>query len=299
MSYTYAISGATGNIGHRIVETLLAAGHRVRAMSRSAQNLDPLVKKGAEAFVGSLEDLSFVTDAYQGVDGVFAMIPPNYISEDYRSLQNLIADVHVTAMENTGVSHVVALSSIGAHLREGAGIVLGLHDFEERLTGLIKTNILILRPSYFMENILIQLDVIKNMGVTGSPLDAEVSQPVVSTRDIADLAARRLSTLDFSKHSVEYVLGPRDLSYEEITHILGHAIGKEDLSYVRFPDHEAREGMMNMGMSADIAELMLGLSHGINSGKVLADARRTKTNTSPTTIEEFASEFARAYQAAP
>ena len=148
-----------------------------------------------------------------------------------------------------------------------------------------------------MENIYGQLDIIKNFGVTGSPIAPDVSQPVVATKDIATVASDWLSRLDFKGFKVEYVLGQRNLTYKEITKALSEAIGKTDLSYVQFPSEEAKKGMAQMGIQENVAQLLIELADGINSGQVLSDYRRTVKNSTPTSIEEFAQEFAKAYTA--
>ncbi len=297
MSRTYTITGATGHIGKRITEHLLTSGHRVRAVARTAERLQPLVDQGAEGFDGSLEDADFLIRAYQGSDGVFAMIPPDFQSTDFRAFQNVVAQSHVKAIQSAGVKHVVALSSIGAHLTEGAGIVQGLNDFEQRLSQLQDVNRLILRPAYFMENIHMQMDLIKNMGITGSPLAPDVSQPVVATQDIAAVAARRLSDMVIPGHAIEYVLGQRNLTYVEITQALGNAIGKGDLKYVQFPYEDAHKAMVEMGLTENVAGLLVGLADAINSGSLLNHYTRTPENTTETSIEAFAEEFAAAYHA--
>ena len=45
---TIAVMGASGNIGSRIGEQLLAGGHAVRALGRSAARLAGLKARGAE-----------------------------------------------------------------------------------------------------------------------------------------------------------------------------------------------------------------------------------------------------------
>ena len=297
MDNTYTITGATGNIGHRITEDLLDAGHKVRAVARNVEKLQTLVDKGAEAFSGSLEDTEFLARAYQGSDAVFAMTPPNPQSNDFRAFQNDIAKSHISAIKSAGLKYVVALSSIGAHLTEGAGIVQGLNDFEQHLNNLEDVNMLVLRPAYFMENIYMQMDVIKNMGITGSALAPDVSQPVVATKDIAAVAARRLSDLAIKGHSIEYILGQRNLTYTDITHALGKAIGREDLKYVQFPYEDAHKAMVEMGLTDNIAGLLVSLARAINDGTLFSHYERTAENTTETSIEEFAEEFAAAYAA--
>jgi len=297
MTNTYAITGATGNIGHQITETLLARGHNIRAIARAADKLQSMTDKGAEARSGSVEDTAFLTEAYRGVDGIFAMIPPDSQSDDYRAFQIKVAKSHVAAIKGSGVKKVVALSSIGAHLNEGAGIVQGLHDFEQHLSELNDVNVLVLRPAYFMENIYWQMDVIKNMGICGSPIASDVSQPMVATKDIAAVAANRLSGLEINGHAVEDILGQRNLSYAEVTQALAKALDKDDLNYVQFSYEDARQSMVQMGLTENVADLIVGLAKGINSGDILSHYQRTPENTTETSIEEFAQGVAAAYKA--
>ena len=66
----YVVTGATGNIGKALAETLLAQNKRVRVIGRSADRLQSLVEKGAEPLVGSLDDAAFLTQAFQGASVV-------------------------------------------------------------------------------------------------------------------------------------------------------------------------------------------------------------------------------------
>jgi uncharacterized protein YbjT (DUF2867 family) len=297
MANTYAITGATGNIGHQITKKLMAEGHKVRAIARTAEKLQSITDKGAEARSGSVEDTAFLTEAYRGVDGVFAMVPPDFQSDDYRAFQIKAAKSHVAAIKGSGVKNVVALSSIGAHLTEGAGIVQGLHDFEQHLSELNDVNVLVLRPAYFMENIYLQMDVIKNMGICGSPIAPDVSQPMVATKDIAAVAAGRLARLEIKGHAIEYISGQRNLNYTEVTQALAKALDKDDLKYVQFPYEDARQAMVQMGLTKNLADLLIGLAKAINSGDILSHYQRTPENTTETSIEEFAQGFAAAYKA--
>jgi uncharacterized protein YbjT (DUF2867 family) len=295
MSRTHTVTGATGHTGRVIAETLLDGKHHVRVVGRSKERLQPLVDRGAEAFVGSIDDSKFLAIAYDGADAVFAMIPPHLQASDYVAYADGISKAHVQAIEKTGVKHVVALSSIGAHRPDGNGIVRVLYNFEKDLGRLEGVNVLVLRPSYFMDNLYPQIDVIKAMGFVGTPVAGDVKFPIVHTRDIGRVAAARMAESSFRGHGVEYVLGQRDVSYSEITAILGKAIGKNDLAYVQFPPEQAVVGLQQFGMSANVAGLMVGLAQGVNDGVVLEDCRRSPENTTETSIEQFAEEFARAY----
>lgn len=242
-----------------------------------------------------MKDVSFLTDTFKGADGVFAMIPPEYRSDDFRKHQNEVADGLIAAIKNTGVKNVVALSSIGAHLTEKAGVVQGLHDFEQKLGTLSGTNIKILRPGYFMENLFMEAGIIKQAGVAGSALRGDTRIAVVATKDIANIAAGHLSKLDFGGISIGYILGARDYTYNEITKILGAAIGRPELAYVQFPYPDAKQGIMQAGMSENVADLMNELIEALNNGSAGNAHTRDASNTTPSTVEEFAPIFAHVY----
>lgn len=126
----YVITGATGNIGKRIAENLLARGEEVNVVGRSAERLQPLVDKGATACVGSVEDTAFLTGAFSGCKAAFLMIPPDYQAEDFRGYQNRVGESIANALKDGGLEYVVNLSSLGAHLSERTGPILGLRDQE-------------------------------------------------------------------------------------------------------------------------------------------------------------------------
>jgi uncharacterized protein YbjT (DUF2867 family) len=295
MSCTHTVTGATGNTGRVVTEALLAGGHRVRVVGRSEERLRPFVDKGAEPFVGSVADAAFLTRAYSGADAVYSMIPPNPQSQDFIADADGISKAHVKAIREAGVEHVVALSSIGAHRSDGVGIVRVLYGFEQDLGALDGVNVLMLRPAYFMDNIYPQAELIKAMGIVGSPVAGDISMPVVHTRDVGRVAAAHMADRDFSGKSIEYVLGQRDISYLEITQALGEAIGRPDLRYVQFPAEQAIFGLQQFGLSENVARLLVELAEGVNKGKVTEDYERTSENTTPTSLEDFAKEFAQRF----
>jgi uncharacterized protein YbjT (DUF2867 family) len=208
----YVVTGATGNTGNAIAAALLAAGKKVRVIGRDAKKLEALTTKGAEAAVGNLDDAAFLNKAFVGATAVYAVVPPNYTASNFRAYQNAIADAMEDAVKATGAKYVVTLSSVGAHLTEGAGVVQGLHDMEQKFNRVAGLNVLHLRPSYFMENLFGQIGMIKGMGIVGSAANGDLSFAMVATRDIADVAAKRLIALDFSGSSVQYLLGSRDVT---------------------------------------------------------------------------------------
>lgn len=293
----YVITGATGNTGNIVAENLLAKEKKVRVIGRSKTKLQPLAAKGADVYEGSLEDAAAITNAFKGATAVYAMIPPNPAAADFRSYQNRVGKVLVQAIRDTGVKYVIALSSIGADLAEGHGPIGGLYDFEKSLAALGGVNVLALRPGYFMENQFASVGMIKAMNINGGVVKADLSIPMIATRDIGIYAARRLLALDFDGMSHADIYGPRDLTLRDVTQVLGRAIGKPDLPYVEFSDEDAIAGMVAMGLPRKIAEMYVELSQASNAGLLRHRQPRTTANTLPTSIEDFAQVFATVYNA--
>lgn len=292
----YVIIGATGNIGKVIAETLLAQQTKVRVIGRDPNRLRSLTDRGAEARTGSVRDPAFLKSAFEGATAVFAMIPPNYQASNVRKEQDETGEAIASALQASGVSHVVNLSSVGAELEAGTGPIAGLHQQELRLNRL-KSNVLHLRPTYFMENLMQNIPLIRHMGINGSALRGDLPMPMIATRDIGAAAAARLLKLDFKGHTEALLLGPANLTLTDATRVLGAAIGKPELQYVQFGYEDAVKGMMQAGLSADVARSFVEMSRAMNDGKIF-HYERTPENTTPTTIEQFSKVFAAAYQSA-
>ena len=292
----YVIMGATGNIGSKLANILLDKGEKVKVIGRSAERLKPFVDHGAEAAVGDVSDVEFLTNVFKGADAVFALIPPVYTTNDFRGYYNEIGANIVKSIQESGVKHVLFLSSHGAHLPEKTGPVKGLYDVEQKLNKLDDVNILHLRPTYFMENLLTNIGMIKNMNINGGTIKGDIKFAMIATKDIAPVAADHLLKRDFSGKTVHELLGERDISMDEVTKVLGEKIGKPDLGYVQFSVEDAKKGMMDFGLSDDVSDQMIELERAINDSLFAVNQPRTAKNTTGTSIEEFADFFAEAYE---
>jgi uncharacterized protein YbjT (DUF2867 family) len=293
----YAITGATGNIGGKIADILLAKGEKVRVIGRSAARLQGFVERGAEARVGDLRDGVFVAGAFSGATAVFTMIPPNYGAPDFRAYQSDISVITTDGIARAGVKYVVNLSSQGADLHEGSGPILGLREQEVRFNHIEGLNVLHLRPTYFMENLLMNIPLINRMGIAGSAVHGDLRFAMIATRDIAAVAAERLLRRDFTGRKILDLLGERDLSLNEAIAVIGRRIGMPDLKYVQFLYEDAAKGLMEMGISEDVSSLFMEMCEALNNGLFAVGLARTAENTTPTSIEEFAETFARQLEA--
>jgi uncharacterized protein YbjT (DUF2867 family) len=292
------ITGATGNIGSNLAGLLLAGGRKVRVIGRTRERLAGLEQQGAEPAAGDLGDPAFLTRAFTGAEAVFVMIPPNPAAEDFRAYQRRISEGIVAAVEKSGARYVVDLSSQGAHLPAGTGPIAGLHDHEARLNRLEGVNVLHLRPTYFMENLLMNIGLIRKAGIMGSAVRGDVRFAMIATKDIAAHAAERMAARDFAGKTVQDLLGPRDVSLDEAAAVIGAKLGMPGLRYVAFPYDEAEKGMVAAGLTPDLSRLYIEMSRALNDGRFAVGIRRTPENTTPTSIEEFADLFAQIYRAA-
>ena len=290
----YAVIGASGNTGKRVMEGLLVQDKKVRAIARTAAKLAPLAKKGAQIYEGSIEDTSFLTKALNGVGAVYTMLPPNLTVPDVRAYYGRLGESIVKAIKTTGVKYVVNLSSQGAHLHDKTGPIAGLHDQEQRLNGLEGVNVVHLRAAFFMENLLQNIPIIKAHGIIATPLQGDLQMPMIATRDIGDAATNHLLSLNFHGHIVHDILGPRDVTMNEATRIMGKAIGKPDLRYVQAPYAQAEQAMIAAGLSIGVVHSFIEMYRAFNDG-LIAKPVRTDANTTPTTLEAFATVFATAF----
>jgi uncharacterized protein YbjT (DUF2867 family) len=292
----YVIIGATGNTGSVIVNKLLARGKQVRAVGRKAEHLSQF--KTAEPFVGDITDKKAMNKAFADAEAAYVMIPPNVSVPDFKSYQSEVAEALAQAIEKNEVQYIVTLSSLGADKSEKSGPILGLRHLEERLNRISGLNAMHLRAAYFMENTLGQAEAIKQMGYAAGPLRPELKFPIIATRDIGEFAGDALVQLDFAGQQVQELHGQRDLSYAEITSIIGKAIGKSNLNYVTLTGEQFRDAMMkHMGMSESTANLMEEMAESMDAGYLHPLEARSEKNTTPTSYEAFVKEeFLPAYQ---
>lgn len=297
MSKIITIIGASGRVGSQTVHHLSGKGYTLRLVSRNADKLQQFRNlPGVEIHAGSAKDAAFLSSVMKGSDVVLTMMPADFGVNDVPKHQDELGLATIEAIRNSGVKKILNLSSVGGHTEEKTGIVAGLARQEQRLNALEGVDVLHLRPSYFMENLMNNIGMIKGMNINGSAIAGDHPFPIIATADIARVAAEKLEKADWSGKTVQPLLGPKDYTMNEVTAALAMAIGKPNLPYINFPYDQAREGMKQAGLNDSFAEGYIGLSRGINEG-IFNTEKRDARSTTPTTIETFATTlFKNAYQ---
>ena len=281
-----AITTPTGNIGRSLTKRLLdQGGHEIILLARSPDKLKEEPGRGAKVVQGDLEDAASVKKTTQGADALFFLCPPNFDVPNYRAYYGKIATAGAEAVKANTIKHTVFLSSIGAHLSKGTGPILGLHDTEKTFAQATK-GLTILRPGWFMENHLHQLDSIRGMNSIFMPLSGDITLPMIATADIAERAARIITGPVASQPKIFSLHGPREYSLDECARIIGQGIDKE-VRHVQVTPAQAKEAMIGMGATESVADSMLEMYAGFQVGTITDEVKRSPETTTPTTFETF------------
>ncbi len=281
-----AVTTPTGNIGRALTDRLLKAGAEVTLLVRDPAKVSEFTARGAKALQGSLEDEAYLIEATAGTEALFWLTPPDYATDDLHAHQLKLGKVAAAAIRANKIPHVVNLSSVGAQHESGTGPIKGLH-FVEKMLDEVATNIVHLRPAFFMENFLMHLETIGSMGSIFMPTGGDSRIPMVATDDISGEAAKRLLDRSWTGRIYQGVHGPANLTFDEAASGIGEALGRE-VNYVAVTPDQAKDAMMGMGLTADLTESYLEMYVGMGKGLLEPAESRSAETTTKTTIAEFA-----------
>lgn len=220
----FVVVGATGNTGSAVADMLLSRKQPVRIVVRSADKGAAWKAKGAEIAVASLDDVSALAKAFEGARGLYLLVPPNYGAQAWLTEQRARMGRAAEAVEKSGVSHVVFLSSIGGHIAEGTGPIRAARYGEQVLVRAVK-NLTILRSPYFMENWAPVLGAVKGQGLLPTFIAPMAKIPMIATDDIGRIAAEQLIAGGHGRKVVE-MAGPEEYSPDQVAAALGQILGK-------------------------------------------------------------------------
>lgn len=286
-----AVMNATGRTGQHITQALLKAGRRVVALGRSADRLAAL---GTEARAGNPTDIAWLAAAFEGVHTVYGLLPYDLTEPGYLDSQRRLGEAMAQAVREAGVQRVVFLSSLGAEQPGGTGMIRPMHDQEERLRAIPGLAVLCLRAGAFMENLYGVLPAIREAGLVADGFEPELPVPMVATPDIAEAAVQALLDPTWAGHQLREVLGPRDITLNEVTRLLAQRLDLPQLAYVQLPRAELETALVQAGLAPDVAALTGELMDAINAGRVRTTLGRNAASTTPTSMESFVHELAQA-----
>ncbi|MBT2212861.1 MULTISPECIES: SDR family oxidoreductase [Actinomadura] len=255
MPRTVLITGATGTVSTALMDSL--KGRSIRALVRDESRAERLRERGAEVVAGDLGDARSLPAAFEGVHDVW-LLTPNGPRAPEHSMNA------VWAAREAGVERVVRLSVVGAahDAPNRGGRLHALSDRETELCGMRWT---ILRPHWFMQNLLNEAGDISATG-TFSLNMASARVGMIDARDIADCAARVLLDHPDRHHGATYTLtGPRSVSFAEVARHLGHVLGRS-VAYLPVGDAAKRKELLGHGVPEWMVDMLEEYARAYASG---------------------------------
>jgi (4-alkanoyl-5-oxo-2,5-dihydrofuran-3-yl)methyl phosphate reductase len=253
---TYLVTGATGNIGTRVVERLLQRGEQTRVFVRNADKATRRYGDRVDVTVGDLADLAALAGAVDGVDVVFLVTTgPNLAETDKRA-----AD----AAKSAGVRLLVKLSTDDVAHGVGTGVWHREGEAAIRDSGV---GFVFVQPSGFMDNFLNWAAAIKADGVVRCAA-GDGAIPFIHSDDIADVAIAAMTEPQHLGQSL-LITGPQALSFADMTAKVGAAIGRELRFEPRSEDDESG-AQAAWGSPQAVIEARLSIFRAIREGRLAA-----------------------------
>lgn len=284
------VTTPTGNIGRHLVRDLVEAGERLRVVARDPAKLDDDVRDRVEVIEGSHGDAATIDRALDGADALFWLAPPvpvGTMEETYSGFTRPAAE----AISRRGVGHVVVVTALGraTEWQDRAGLVTAsirmvdlLRETGSAVRGLAMPG--------FMENALMQLDAIRQGQMFG-PIDPDRKLPHTATRDMGAAAARLLTHRAWSGQEDQPVVGPEDLSFNDIAVIVSEVIGQK-VRYQQVSFDAFKGELLGRGMPEQFAEGYVAMMRAKNEGMDNTTAR-TPAATGRTSFRQWAADVLR------
>lgn len=225
------VTGASGNVGSHLAETLAAQGEQVRAVARGLTH--PLRdKENVTAVTGDLEDPQSLAGALEGADALFLLLPGAGAGVDVPRLLELAAA--------GGVTRTVLLSSQAAGTRRTSSSHAPMAAIEGQLksSGMAWT---ILRPGGFHSNVMAWAQTIREHRTVYAPF-GDIGLPSIDPADIAEVAAVALSEVGHDE-KVYVLTGPEVTTPRQRAAAIGDAVGSP-LTFVDLSREQARDQMV-------------------------------------------------------
>ena len=242
------VFGATGNTGAPLVDTLMAKGATVRAVTSDPFKLDALKAKGCEAVAADFTDPAALARACDGAEKIYLVTPAHLNMRQWKA--NVIE-----AAKAAGVRHIVVATGLGASPK--AGLTFGKwHSETQELLKQSGLDWTFVQPTYFMQNLLWQAGNIAKDAVYYDDLGGPVAW--IDARDIADVAAEALTAPGYEGKALG-LTGPEALAGDDIAALLSGVTGRT-VSCVSLSAEDARAGMVAGGMQDEVAGAMVELA---------------------------------------
>lgn len=286
------VTAPTGNIGHQVLENVLDSGEPVRVIVRDPVRLPSQIRERVSVVQGSHGDIDVVSQAFMGADSVFWLVPPNPHAESVEAAYLDFTRPACDAFKRQGVQRVVGVSALGrgTAVAGNAGLVSASLAMDDLIASTGVSYRALTMPS-FMDNLLRQVEPIKSQGMFFDTVSGDRKAPACATRDVAAVAARLLLDRSWSGQGSVAVLGPEDLSFNDMAQIMSEVLGKP-VHFQQIPVEALKARLTGRGTSEAMAQGMVDMMVAKNEGLDNAEPR-TPQSTTPTSFRQWCEEVLR------
>jgi uncharacterized protein YbjT (DUF2867 family) len=283
------ITTPTGAIGNQVLEQTLRSGEPIRVIVRDPSRIQSQTRRRVEVVQGSHGDIDVVNKAFAGADSVFWIVPPDPRAKSVDAAYVDFTRPACDAFKKHKVKRVVGISALGRGTPAAAhaGIVTASLKMDDLIASTGVSYRAVTNPS-FMDNLLRQVELIKNQGMFSLPISGDLKQPSACTRDIAAIAAKLLLDQTWNGVGSAPVLGPEDLSYNDMARIMSEVLGKP-IRFQQSSVESLKARMMDAGMSEAMAQGFVDMWTAYNEGLDTAEPR-TPQSTTPTSFRQWCEE---------
>ena len=280
----YLVTGATGDVGSKVVDRLLQRGDRPRVFVRDREKARSRFGDRVDVFIGDLADPASLNPALEGVDALFLVnTGPEIPARDEAAAKTAKA---------AGVKHLVKLSSMDV----AQGLAIGAwHERGEAAIRASGISFTFVQPTGFMSNLMAWATSIKAEGIMRAST-GDGRRAFIHSDDIAAVATRALTTREYDGASLP-ITGPESLSFAEVTTKIGAAIGRQ-LQFQSISDDEARRLYAATGAPALETEAHVSLWRAIREGRLatVTDTVERILDRKPIALDQWAIENAGAFR---
>jgi uncharacterized protein YbjT (DUF2867 family) len=277
----YLVTGITGNVGGATAKHLLKQGKQVRALVRDEAKAAHWTSHGVTLLNGEWEDSDAMTQALEGVEGAYLMMPPSQApSRDFREAKAVIAS-YKTALAASTPPKVVALSSMGSEQTSGLGLITSTHLLEEALANQ-PFPVAFIRAGSFFENYLFGLQAAQSGALPTFYTPTDRKLPMIATDDIGAEVAKLLTTNWTGKRVIE--LGSM-LSSDDLATALGNVLHR-DVNAQAIPREAWATALQHMGLPAGHTWAYEEMIEAVNSGWITFGLPNTESVQGTTTAQE-------------
>lgn len=280
------IAAASGNIGRRAAQKVVQAGVETILLTRQPEKLADLAAQGATVKPISSDDPQGLIKLTQDADALFWVTPPKLDALSLRDWYIQTAMAGARAVRENSIKRVVNISSLGAGASEDLGTVTFVGTVESIFNQTL-SNVLHLRPGYFMENFLGQVKFIEQDNAVYFPYASDHDIPWISTDDIGDEAAKYLLDDRWAGQWTRNLMGPENLTLPETTAIVSRVLNRS-IEYVQVTVESIQQQLSLTGATPDVQRELGNLFRVLGNPDGIYATARTPEAITPTTFEQFA-----------